>query len=562
MSSLSGGDVSGGGVSGGGVSGGGVSGGVAAARGEGAPEATRTDTAAGGGEPLALDARQLGTLLGSLFIVAACSLLYELLISSLSTYLLGSSVVHYSLTIGLFLFFMGVGAWLAQAVRTHLVFAFVLIELAIGVVGGLSALVLQAVYAWSEFYYPAMVIVIALIGTLVGAEIPLLTRIVESSAGLRRGISQVLTVDYLGALLASLAFPFVLLPYFGHLVAACVTGLVNMLVALAVAWQFRHALGRRRLLAPLALGAAGTLGVAGTIAWAGTLEGVFEQALYEDTVVAVEQSRVQRLVVTRRGDDLRLYLDGSLQFSSLDEYRYHEVLAHLPSAFAARLERALVIGGGDGLAARELLRHDSLRELVVVDLDPAVTRLARTLPALVSLNEGALDDRRTRVVNADAWRWLAESGDLFDVIVIDLPDPESEDTARLYTRAFYERVARRTAVGGAVITQATSPWFARRAYWSIGATLGEAFAHVRPVRVDVPSFGPWGFFVAADHPLDEPRGTVFEGRWFERATLEESLRVPPDLGPLPVEVNRVGSLRLLDYYREGWEALGGGLKAP
>lgn len=512
-------------------------------------------------EAPALDAGRFGVLLGSLFVIAACSLLYELLISSLSTYLLGSSVVHYSVTIGLFLSFMGVGAWLSQAVRTRLIETFVLIEVAIGIVGGLSALVLQAVYAWTEFYYPAMVFVIALIGMLVGAEIPLLTRILEGTSGLRRGISQVLTVDYLGALAASLLFPFVLLPYLGHLVTACVAGLVNLAVALAVAWQFRGG-GRLAGRLPFALAAVGALAIGTAIVRADTLGSVLEQALYQDTVVFAEQSRYQKLVVTRWGDDTRLFLDGSLQFSSLDEYRYHETLAHVPAAFALRLERALIIGGGDGLAARELLRHDSLAELVIVDLDPAVTRLARTLPVIAALNEGALDDPRTRVVNADAWAWLAEAGDLFDVIVVDLPDPDSEDTARLYTSAFHARVARRLAVGGAMITQATSPWFARRAYWSIGATLGEVFRHVRPVQVNVPSFGPWGFFVAADHPLDEPRSAVFDGRYIDAATFADALRLPPDVGPLEVEVNRVGSLRLLDYYREGWVALQGGAKAP
>ena len=503
-------------------------------------------------------------LLGSVFLIAACSLLYELLIGSVSTYLLGSSTVHYSLVIGLFLSSMGVGAWLAQGIGTRLLEAFVLIEVAVGIVGGASALLLQAVYAWTEYYYVAMVLVTGTIGALVGAEIPLLTRILEGPSGLRRGISQVLSVDYVGALGASLLFPFVLLPYFGHLLTAALTGLVNLVVALVVALAFRVRLGRR-LWPVLGLAAAGLLGTGALAARAGAFELAVENALYQDPVVALRQSEYQRLVVTRWGEDLRLYLDGSLQFSSLDEYRYHEILAHVPTAFAHRAERALVIGGGDGLAVRELLRHETLREIVLVDLDPAVTALARQMPAIRALNGRALDDPRVSVVNADARAWLAEGGDLFDVVVVDLPDPSSEALARLYTAGFYRRVARRTSVGGAVIVQSSSPWFAARAFRAIGATLGEAFDHVAPAQAWVPSFGLWGFHVASMRELDVERAAarVLPGRYLDAPTFRDALRLPRDVPAFEdVEINRDGSLRLLGYYRDGWAASEGGRRGP
>ena len=481
----------------------------------------------------------------------------------MSTYLLGSSAVQYSLTIGLFLCAMGIGAWAAQAVRTRLIEAFVTIEVAIGIVGGLSALLLQAVYAWTEYYHVAMVGTIGVIGALVGAEIPLLTRILEGVSGLRRGISQVLAVDYVGALGASLLFPFVLLPYFGHLLAAAAAGFVNLVVALAIALRFRARLGRRAA-RPFGLAAVGLVATGAVALNDGALERAIEQALYRDPVVATEQSRYQRLVVTRWGEDVRLYLNGSLQFSSLDEYRYHETLAHVPVAFARRAERALIIGGGDGLAARELLRHGSIEEIVLVDLDPAVTRLSSTMPAIASLNGGALDDPRVTVVNADARAWLREAGDLFDVVVIDLPDPSSEDVARLYTTGFYRSVARRLAVGGTVMVQATSPWFAPRAFRAIGATLGEVFDHVAPVTAHVPSFGLWGFFVGSALPLDPARAAdrVPAGRYLDAATFEGALRLPRDVPDFDVEPNRDGSLKLLRYYREGWEQSEGGRREP
>jgi spermidine synthase len=511
-----------------------------------------TDAPPGADE--SLSDKQLVLLCGSVFIIAACSLVYELLISSLSTYLLGSSVVHYSLTIGLFLFFMGVGAWAAQSVVRDLVGAFVAIEIAIGVAGGVSALLLFAVYAWTEYYYPAMLLVIAVIGVLIGMELPLLTRILERHSGLRRGISLVLAWDYLGALVASLLFPFVLLPYLGHLLTAVAVGVVNLSIALLVAWHFRQRLGAWRQ--SVRLGSITAVLVLLIVAIkANPLAEFLEHSLYEDPVVHSEQSLYQKIVVTRRGDDLRLYLDGNLQFSSVDEYRYHEVLAHVPAAFSAQRASALIIGGGDGLAARELLRYPEMEKIVIVDLDPAVTQLGQSLPMLSALNAGSLADSRVRIVNQDAWQWLGQQGDLFDLVLIDLPDPEHEAIARLYTVAFYQRVARRLAVGGVMITQATSPWFARRAFWSIGTTLEEVFESVRPVQSLVPSFGLWGFFIAARHDLSQTLHPPFDSRFFGVETLQQVLAAQSDLPRLDVKANRSQSLPILDYYREGWEML-------
>jgi len=229
-----------------------------------------------------LNTAQLRLLLASVFIIAACSLLYELLISSLSTYLLGSSVVHYSVTIGLFLFFMGVGTWLARYIDHSLIAVLVLIELGIGLLGGVSALLLFTVYVWSEAYYPAMLLVIASISTLVGLEIPILTRIIEETKGLKKGISEVLTFDYLGALIASILFPFVLLPWFGHLLAAAGTGLLNLAVALVIGWHFRIYLGRWQL--PLAiLAVAGLATLAIILVFVNPLTRLLEQRLYQDT---------------------------------------------------------------------------------------------------------------------------------------------------------------------------------------------------------------------------------------------------------------------------------------
>lgn len=497
--------------------------------------------------------QQFALLGGSIFIIAACSLIYELLISSLSTYLLGSSVIHYSLTIGLFLFFMGVGAWLAQSITQNLIATFVSIEIGIGVAGGVSAMVLYMVYTWTDFYYPAMLLVVAVIGILVGMELPLLTRILESHSGLRRGISQVLTFDYLGALLASLLFPFILLPYLGHLVTAATIGLVNLLIAFIVAWTFRQQLYSRA--GGIAIGALVSLLVLlATAVWSKPMARIFDNALYEDPVIHTEQSRYQKIVLSKRGDDLRLYLDGNLQFASIDEYRYHETLVHLPALYTRQLNRVLVVGGGDGLAVRELLKYPEIKEIIVVDLDPAITQLATSHNQLLQINADSLSHSKVSVINRDAWRWLAQGGDLFELIIVDLPDPENEDVAKLYSVAFYQRLLRRLSVGGVVITQATSPWFARRAFWSIGTTMEAVFNQVVPVTAYIPSFGLWGFFIAAQVEL-APNRKIHNGRYINADSWLQRLQMPTDLPRLDVEINRGESLAVMRYYREGWESL-------
>ena len=509
----------------------------------------------------ALDSPQITLLLGSVFLIAACSLLYELLISSLSTYLLGSSVVHYSVTIGLFLFFMGIGAWLAQSVGKNLIAVLIVVEVSIGIIGGLSALLLLWIYTWSDLYYPAMVTIIAAISILIGMELPLLTRILEQSVGLRKGISEVLSVDYVGALLASLLFPFVLLPYLGHLNTALVTGLLNLLVAMVLAFHFRQYLGLWRL--PVLLASVFALVLLPvTLLLSASLNAWLEQALYQDTVIHSEQSQYQKLVVTRWGDDTRLFLDGNLQFSSIDEYRYHEVLVHVPMAHALNRARILLIGGGDGLALRELLHYDSVKEVTVVDIDPAVTQLVSTMPVLKELNENAFTDPRVDVVHADAWAWLQRHGDLYDVILIDLPDPSTETIARLYTEAFYQRIARRLSVGGVMATQATSPWFAHKAFWSIGHTIEQAFNHVQPLQTYVPSFGPWGFFMATQHPIEGVVHALHTGRYVSAEQLPAIQDLPADQQRIDTKVNRSGSLALLGYYREGWSFINEGKASP
>jgi len=240
--------------------------------------------------------------------------------------------------------------------------------------------------------------------------------------------------------------------------------------------------------------------------------------------------------VTEFQDDVRLYLDDQLQFSSVDEARYHETLAHTTLTSVAAPASVAILGGGDGLLAREVLRYPSVREVTVVDLDPAVTDLARSNRLLRDLNDDALDDPRVTVVNADAFGWVRGTDATFDAVLVDLVDPSNERIAKLYSVEFYAAIAAHLRPGGALATQATSSYFTPHAFWQVVATLeaGAPDRTVVPLNVNVPSFGEWGF--ALSLPGDGSSlltSTRLPGglRFHDAASLAATTRLPRDLPP-------------------------------
>jgi spermidine synthase len=510
-------------------------------------------------------------LLLAVFLCAACGLVYELALLTLGDYLAGGGVRQTSLVLGLLVCSMGLGSLAAKPMLSRPLLAFALVEGALAVVGGLSVLVLYAAYAWLDLYTPAVLLTSVAVGTLIGAEVPLLMALLQRIRAQDAGeaVADLNAVDYLGALAGGLAFPFLLLPAFGQLRGALVTGAVNLLAAaLVVAWlQARSGAGRhlrlsRRALAGLTV--AGTVGAAALLATA-VLAAQFEvtarQRLYRAPIVHAERSVYQEVVVTRTRpglpDDVRLFLDGDLQFSSRDEHRYHEALVQ--PAMAEGAETVLVLGGGDGLALREVLRSD-VHRVVEVELDPAVVRLAREDPAFRSLNRDSLRDPRVEVVVDDAMRWLREApdrtgGEQFDVIVVDMPDPDDPATAKLYSTEFYGLAARLLAPGGRMVVQAGSPYFAPHAFWCIAETVRSAGLSVVPYHVDVPSFGDWGFVLAGHRPpgpLQLPATVADELRFLDQAVLDGATVFPRDAGPVDVEVSTLDRPRILDYERRGW----------
>jgi spermidine synthase len=498
---------------------------------------------------------QRATLLAAVLIISICALTYELIVATLSSYLLGDSVTQFSITIGFFLFAMGLGALLSRRIRGDEPLWFVIVELLTGFFGGISAAALYAAYtAFSDYYYPIMIGLILAIGVCIGLEIPLLMRIVAHRADLSKALADVLSVDYIGALIASLAFPLVMLPLFGVTQTAFWMGLFNISVAAICLQVFRARLRRRwRLRLWLLTFGIGALMLTGGILSTDIVR-LFERQLYEDVIIYREQSSYQRIVITRGGEDVRLFLDGNLQFSSRDEHRYHEMLVH-PAMMAARnRETVVILGGGDGLAAREVLKYPDVQRVVVVDLDPAITTLAQTFPLLRQLNGNAFADPRLVVINMDAYEFIERSDAVYPVVIIDLPDPNNESLSKLYSQQFYRLLARRLSPDGAFITQATSPYFAREAFWCIVNTIRAADFQVLPLRAHVPSFGEWGFVLGTPRLTPTVRlPDRLPLRYLTPAVLESARVFDPDMAELPTAVNTLDNPVLVRYYSRAWQ---------
>lgn len=488
-------------------------------------------------------------LLVSVFAVATCGLVYELLASTIASYLLGDSVTQFSTVIGTYLFAMGVGSWLSRYVTKGELALFVRVELLIALIGGTSAAVLFLLFPVVSSFRVALYGIVFAIGALVGLEIPLLMRILRGQFSFGETVSNVLTFDYIGALAASLLFPLVLVPMLGLVRTGFLFGLLNAAVAIAVLF----ALPKKGAMLGDKVIAFGLIALLGTgMAVAPSLQNWAENAGYAENVVYATSTPYQRIALTRNGDDLRLYLNGNLQFSSRDEYRYHEALVHPAMGRVANPANVLILGGGDGLAAREVLRHPDVRRLTLVDLDPAMTRLFSTSAMLTRLNKGSLTDPRMTVINADALRWLRETRGRYDVIIVDFPDPVDFSVGKLYTDAFYREVARILAPGGVAVVQSTSPLVAPRAFWTVATTMESVGFTTRAYHAYVPSFGEWGFTLAARGPIPTAVTLPPGNRFLSPETEARMYDFPPDMARRPVSVNRLDNQALVRVFADEW----------
>ena len=494
----------------------------------------------------------------NVIIIATCGLIYELLAGTLSSYVLGDSITQFSLIIGIYLFAMGVGSWLSRYIDKNVAEKFVDIELAVAVIGGFSAPLLFLTFAYISYFGIILYSTVFIIGTLVGLEIPLLMRILKDELDFKDLVSRVLALDYVGALVASLLFPLVLVPKLGLNRTSLLFGMLNAGVGLWATWLLEPLIANRKLTILRVKGfiVLVLLGIA--LIKADRLTTLAEDGLFMDNIVYAKSSPYQRIVVTKGKTGYALFLNGNLQFNSFDEYRYHEALVHPAfAAFGNEPKRVLVLGGGDGLALREILKYSSVESVHLVDLDPMMTGLSKAFPALAELNHHSYNDPRVTITNGDAFVWMDNNKDEpFDIAIIDFPDPNNFALGKLYSTRFYNLLKQKLKPDSAVVIQCTSPLIARKSYWSIIKTLESVGFTVKPYQTTVPSFGVWGYALAKLQPFETPKlpPPGIELKFLNENSFASMFDFPKDM-MLPdeeIEINRLDNQALVRYYESEW----------
>jgi len=492
--------------------------------------------------------KEVALLFGT-FLIAICGLIYQLLEGTLSSYLLGDSVYHFSLVIGIFMSSMGIGSWLSRFIENHLESAFVRLQLTIALVGGFSAFTLFIAFAYIDNYDAFLYLNTIFLGAMLGIEIPLIIRILKESFSLKTNISNVFTVDYIGALFASLLFPLVLVPKLGLMQTSFLFGMINLFVG-ALAWYiFRALLGRRYIVYLLLVF---VVLITGFIK-SNSLTTMIENKLYRNNIIYSKQTSYQKIVITANNNRIQFYINGAIQFDTIDEHRYHESLVHPVMMNAKVHENILIIGGGDGMALREVLKYDDVKKVTLVDLDPVITTLFKEHKVLSTLNNHAYESPKVNVVNQDAWKYIERADVLYDVIILDLPDPNNISLSRLYSETFYRLLEKQLSKSGVMVTQASSPMFTRKAFWSIKRTMEKTGLYTLAYHTYIPSFGEWGFVMGGKSPFHLNKEPLKNLKYLDANILKQMTIFAPDMDEVEVEGNKLSTHRLIKYYNEGWE---------
>lgn len=502
--------------------------------------------------------KQVPLLFLNVIIIATCGLIYELLAATVSSYVLGDSVTQFSLIIGIYLSAMGVGSWLSGFLDKDLARKFIEIELAVAIIGGLSAPILFLGFAKLSYFSLLLYGVVFAIGTLVGLEIPLLMRILKDELDFKQLVARVLALDYVGALVASLMFPLFLVPKLGLVRTSLLFGILNAVVGIWATWILENLLKKNVILYLRIAGFFIVLALSIAFIKADSITSLAEDSLFVDNIIYTKSSPYQRIVVTKGKTGYSLFLNGNLQFNSFDEYRYHEALVHPAfAAFGENAKRILVLGGGDGLAVREILKYKSVESVTLVDLDPEMTQVAKKVPALGELNKNSLEDSRVNIINTDAFVWLDNNEVApFDVAIVDFPDPNNFALGKLYTTRFYNLLKAKLKPDSAVVIQCTSPLMARMSYWSIIKTLEASGFTVKPFQTTVPSFGIWGYALAKLQPFDAPTkiNANIELKFLSNDTMPVLFNFTADTAKPKeeIEINRLDNQALVRYYEAEW----------
>jgi len=491
-------------------------------------------------------------LLIAVLVIATCGLVYELVAGTLASYLLGDSVTQFSTIIGSYLFAMGIGSWLSKYLKGNIFVWFIQIEVIVGLIGGFSATILFFSFGLHTYFRFVLYGIVLITGVFVGLEIPLLMRLLKSRYSFNELVSRVLSVDYLGALLASIAFPLFFVPNMGLIRTSLFFGILNVVVAVILSFYLKDELKKHSVFLKVLSISSLIILLLGFV-WGEKLNDMSEQLHFNEKILFSKTTHYQKITITRQKNELKLHLNNNLQFSSADEYRYHEALVHPAFMYSAQHKDVLILGGGDGLAAREILKYNDVEHLTLVDLDPYMTQLFTKNAVLSDLNNGSLKDDRIQIENKDAFVWLNETNNKYDIVIIDFPDPTSYSLGKLYSTTFYQLLNKVIYEETVIIVQSTSPYVAPRSYKCVQNTLTNVGYNVMPYHVYVPSFGDWGYIMASKSTLkyrkiDLPLNLKF----FDQNTFASMQYFPKDMLAQNSDVNRLNNQALVHIFEHEW----------
>ena len=500
----------------------------------------------------------------ALFATGLSGIVAEYILATLATYFLGNSVFQWTMIISIMLFSMGIGSRISKYLEVQLLKYFLLIEFSLSILTSFSAISVYFLSVFSSATGFFIYLLAIMIGILIGMEIPLVIRLNDTFEELKVNIATVMEKDYYGSFAGGLFFAFVGLPYLGLAYTPFILGSINFIVAVAVFLKLRKPFQIRgsSLISGMAFGISILL-VAGFI-YSKPIILYGEQVKYKDKIVYSEQSRYQKIVITQWKNNYWLFIDGNQQLSTLDEWLYHEPLVHPVMQLSELPQNVLILGGGDGCAVREVLKYREVQQITVVDIDPAMTALGQTHPVLTEVNQNALNHPKVNIVNRDAYQFLNDSQDYFDIIIADLPDPKTVELGRLYSLEFYQLCYRILRPRGLIVTQAGSPYYATQAFQCIEKTMTAAGFQTIPLHNQVLTMGEWGWILGSKSiPKLQLKAKLLkidfnniETRWInnEAMNLILSFGKPIFSEKSEIEVNTLINPRLYQYYLKGnWD---------
>ena len=500
----------------------------------------------------------------AIFATGLSGIVAEYILSTLATYFLGDSVVQWTLIISVMLFAMGLGSRLSRYLETDLVIKFITIEFLLSLFVAFSPLLAYMASAFTVYTGMIIYTLAIIIGLMIGMEIPLVIRLNSELQELKINVSSVIENDYYGSLLGGVFFVFVGLPILGITYTPFVLGLINFTVAVALVIMIREAISEKLAKITLAGSAVLLVLVAGFF----TAQPIIffgEQAKYKDKIIYEEQSKYQKIVLTEWKDNYWFYLNGNLQLSTLDEFLYHEPLVHPIMNLVKNPSNVLVLGGGDGNATREILKYQSVKKITLVDLDPAVTNLAKTNEIFLDMNKGSLLNPKVEIINTDGYNFVEETKEFYDVIIVDLPDPRSVELGRLYSHEFYVKCSKILRPHGAIITQAGSPYYASKAFLCIEKTIKSAGFSTLKMHNQVLTMGQWGWVLGSKSiPQEKLRNAALslkfdqiELNWLNNEAMHLITSFGKDIFSLQIDsvkVNKIHNPVLYRYYLDGnWD---------